>query len=241
MIVICSLLSFGCNSPKPTKKHRPAALKNDSDYDTDTSPEEEEDPLWDDSAAESDDGEKVSTTDRKRKQEVSTTAGTKKKKKKNKRKAGAPAQTIPHQMDDRVREKLDATVKMMDTAQAMSRPAVMQADFDVNAPDTEDSVNERRWPKVIHGLYCLTEQKSNPNGGAKDMGRVVRMKPLMSFYTGSQQMSEAMKDLFDLVKSGNADVQFHATYEVHKTAIFGHETIKQAQVNSAKRRRENGK
>jgi hypothetical protein len=54
-------------------------------------------------------------------------------------------------------------------------------------------------------------------------------------------MSEKMTEVMEAVKEGKVDVQFNASYEGHKAALFADPTIKAPQVNNAKKRKERGK
>ena len=169
-------------------------------------------------------------------------AGSAKKKRttRKKRPTGEPAKTVPQQMGDAVRVKLDACVARVEHVQAMSRPAVRAPDYDLNTEDTEDTYNQKFWPYVNHGLYCYTEQRPNKNGGGKTAGNR-RIKPVLSFFTGSEVMSEKMAEVFEAVKEGKVDVRFNAKYEGHKTVLFADPTIKAPQVNNAKKRKERGR
>ena len=162
----------------------------------------------------------------------------KKPKKRQKRLAGTSALTRAEQMDAQVRAKLDASVEMVQMAQVMSRPRTMLAGFtqDSDESDTDSLVNYRDFPNVNHGLFCYTEQTANPNGGGKHAG-LRRRKPLLSFFNGSPQMCEVMTRAFEEFKKGKVDIEFHATYDEHRQAIFAHESIKEEQVNKVKSRK----
>jgi hypothetical protein len=156
-----------------------------------------------------------------------------------KRQAGAFATTAAQQMNALVREKLDAVVSPLETAQAMSRPRARAAgyEYDSNSSLSETTNTERHFPVVAHGLFCFTEQRANPNGGGKNMGGY-RKKPLLSMFSGSAQMSKELRKVVELIKQNKFEVRIHDTYEDHKNAIFGDKTIKQPQTNKAKERKE---
>jgi len=114
----------------------------------------------------------------------------KKARKTNKRKAGEPAGTERQQMDDRVREKLMGVFKPMRTTQKMSMPISRSDDYvpPDNSEDEDDViVAQKRWPKVIHGIFCYTEQKANEDGSNGAEGTFLR-NPVLYMNVGSEYM-----------------------------------------------------
>ena len=54
-------------------------------------------------------------------------------------------------------------------------------------------------------------------------------------------MNKAMKDFMKKYYANEADIEFHASFEGHKNALYDHPSIAQPQVNTAARRKENEK
>ncbi|CAB9527367.1 hypothetical protein SEMRO_1984_G309370.1 [Seminavis robusta] len=148
-----------------------------------------------------------------------------------KRAANTPAETRSQQMDNRVREKLDGCEAPLFTAMNMSRPEHLLASYkEPDGSDTESVVNEKKWPKVVPGLFFFTEQKPNANG--KGGGEFLK-DPAIHFWTGSDQMNDVLSSH---LKKRGLKRHYHATYLDFKTAVFGHESIKEAQTNKTRKR-----
>ncbi|CAB9531857.1 hypothetical protein SEMRO_4124_G353030.1 [Seminavis robusta] len=148
-----------------------------------------------------------------------------------KRAANTPATSRSQQMDNRVREKLDGCEGPLFTAQTMSRPEHLLASYkEPDGSDTESVANEKRWPKVVPGLFFYTEQAPNANG--KGGGDFLKA-PTIHFWTGSDATNDILSK--ELKKRG-LKREYHATYEGLKQAVFGHESITEAQRNKIRKR-----
>ena len=236
-----TLTSPRTKSPPKRAVHDEASDSDDSNYQKPWRKTKDEDDAWEDEEDDEPEEEAQTSTSSSRKTTANPSHSSKmgnRKYPKQKRKVDTHPVTRQQQMDAMVKDKLDACIKPMDTLQKMSRPFSRAAAFDGIV--TEDSVHETEWPNVCHGLFCMTEQEPNPNGGEKFKGRR-RIRPLLTFFTGSRQMNKAMKDFMKKYHANEADIEFHASFEGHKNALYDHPSIAQPQVNTAARRKENEK
>ena len=233
-----TLTSPRTKSPPKRAVHDEASDSDDSNYQKPWRKTKDEDDAWEDEEDDEPEEEAQTSTSSSRKTTANLSHSSKmgkRKYQKQKRKVDTHPVTRQQQMDAMVKDKLDACIKPMDTLQKMSRPFSRAAAFDGIV--TEDSVHETEWPNVCHGLFCMTEQEPNPNGGEKFKGRR-RIRPVLTFYTGSRQMNKAMKDFMKKYYANEADIEFHASFEGHKNALYDHPSIAQPQVNTAARRKE---
>jgi hypothetical protein len=103
----------------------------------------------------------------------------------------------------------------------MGMPLVMQDEYTNKKPDDsgdEDDARkkERRWPKVVVGMFLFTEQVPNENGGKGQTGNW-KARPELHMYAGSQ---EAQHYLMDSINSTATCWGVHADFRDFAKVMF---------------------
>lgn len=154
-----------------------------------------------------------------------------KRRKTTKCRAGDFPTTIRQQLDDRVREKLSGVMKPMKMTQKMLIPISRSDDYVYDSESTVAETQER-WPCVVHGVFCLTEQKTNEDGSNAGTGDFLP-KPLLLLNVGSKYMQEYV------TKTDLSSIKKIVTVETEEyLGHFRSKSAKQKSIETKKRHEE---
>ena len=132
--------------------------------------------------------------------------------------AGQAPLSMKQQLDRLVREKVKALEKPLETlfktATPYARTDAYESDSDVS--DTEEVANQKRYPWVTFGAFCMTWMKTNAVGTGTPGGGAFLKKPKMVFWVGSQRATDKLKQ--DIAK-GKIEYVFCSSHEEFKNAL----------------------
>ena len=99
----------------------------------------------------------------------------------------------------------------------MSLPLTRSDDYKPKNDDDDREMNESRFPWVVHGSFCYTEQKANANGN--NPGGPLLKKPAMHYWCGSTKAAARLEKINGSSLKG-LDKFYHTDFDAYMDAFL---------------------